>query len=153
MLHCMQITLACVGSAPAARDPFESLVGTYMDRCSGFARCAVRYFANEASALAWIGRQSGRTQPVVALLDSRGHTMTSEAFAAWIGERRDRGVQHLIFAIGPASGWSEEARGRAQLQLSLGSMTLAHALARLVLAEQIYRAVTILTGHPYHAGH
>lgn len=149
----MQITLACVGLRPPAKDPFESLAGAYIDRCSGFARCAIQYFPDEASLLAWIGRQTGRTQPVATLLDSRGRTMTSEAFAAWIGGHRDRGIQHLIFAIGPASGWSEEARGRAQLLLSLGSMTLAHALARLVLAEQIYRAVTILTGHPYHAGH
>jgi 23S rRNA (pseudouridine1915-N3)-methyltransferase len=59
----------------------------------------------------------------------------------------------LVFAIGPASGWTEAARTQAHLLLSLGEMTLAHALARLVMAEQIYRAYTILTGHPYHAGH
>jgi 23S rRNA (pseudouridine1915-N3)-methyltransferase len=79
--------------------------------------------------------------------------MASEAFAAWMGSRRDQGAQHLVFAIGPASGWSDEARKQAQLLLSLGPMTLAHALARLVLAEQIYRAFTILAGHPYHCGH
>ena len=87
------------------------------------------------------------------LLDSRGRQMSSEAFAAWLGARRDEGSQHIVFAVGPASGWSEAARKRAQLLLSLGPMTLAHALARLVMAEQIYRAFTILTGHPYHAGH
>jgi 23S rRNA (pseudouridine1915-N3)-methyltransferase len=59
----------------------------------------------------------------------------------------------MVFAIGPADGWSEAARERAQLLLSLGPMTLAHALARLVVAEQLYRAFTILSGHPYHAGH
>lgn len=79
--------------------------------------------------------------------------MTSEAFAAWIGGRRDSGAQHLVFAIGPADGWSDPIRQRADLLLSLGSMTLAHALARLVLAEQLYRAFTILAGHPYHAVH
>jgi 23S rRNA (pseudouridine1915-N3)-methyltransferase len=79
--------------------------------------------------------------------------MTSEAFAAWVGQRRDEGAQHLVFAIGPASGWSSSALDRAQLKLSFGPMTMAHALARLVLAEQLYRATTILTGHPYHAGH
>ncbi len=124
-----------------------------MDRCSGFARCAVEYFRDEENLLAWAARQQGRTQPVAVLLDSRGRAMSSEAFAAWIGERRDEGTQQVIFAIGPASGWSEAARKQAQLLLSLGPMTLAHALARLVLAEQIYRATTILTGHPYHAGH
>jgi 23S rRNA (pseudouridine1915-N3)-methyltransferase len=79
--------------------------------------------------------------------------MTSEAFAAWLGARRDDSVQHMVFAVGPASGWSEPARKRADLLLSLGPMTLAHALARLVLAEQLYRAFTILSGHPYHGGH
>jgi 23S rRNA (pseudouridine1915-N3)-methyltransferase len=79
--------------------------------------------------------------------------MTSEAFAAWLGTRRDEGTQHIVFAIGPANGWTEAARGRAQLLLSLGQLTMAHALARLVIAEQLYRAFTILSGHPYHAGH
>jgi 23S rRNA (pseudouridine1915-N3)-methyltransferase len=69
------------------------------------------------------------------------------------GARPDEGTQQIVFAIGPANGWSEAARARAQLLLSLGPMTLAHSLARLVMAEQIYRAYAILTGHPYHAGH
>jgi 23S rRNA (pseudouridine1915-N3)-methyltransferase len=79
--------------------------------------------------------------------------MSSEAFAAWLGAKRDEGAQQLVFAIGPANGWSDAARQRASLLLSLGPMTLAHALARLVAAEQIYRAFTILAGHPYHGGH
>jgi 23S rRNA (pseudouridine1915-N3)-methyltransferase len=57
----------------------------------------------------------------------------------------------IVFAIGPASGWSD--RPQAQTVLSLGPMTLPHELARLVLAEQLYRAFTILAGHPYHIGH
>jgi len=79
--------------------------------------------------------------------------MSSEAFAEWLGRQRDNGAQQIVFAIGPADGWSEDARKRANLLLSLGSFTLAHALARLVLAEQLYRAFTILSGHPYHSGH
>ena len=86
-------------------------------------------------------------------LVGQGDSLSSEAFAGWLGTRRDEGAQHIVFAIGPASGWSDEARKRAQLLLSLGPMTLARGLARLVVAEQIYRAFTILTGHPYHAGH
>ncbi len=101
----------------------------------------------------WVARQQGRTAPVCVLLDSRGRSMTSEAFASWLESRRDEGTQHLVFAVGPASGWTDAARKRANLLLSLGPMTLAHALARLVLAEQIYRAWTILAGHPYHTGH
>ncbi len=69
------------------------------------------------------------------------------------GRQRNEGAQQIVFAIGPANGWSEAARQRAQLLLSLGPMTLAHSLARLVMAEQVYRAFTILTGHPYHTGH
>jgi 23S rRNA (pseudouridine1915-N3)-methyltransferase len=99
-----------------------------------------------------IGRQPGRAASLV-LLDSRGKQFSSEAFATWLGRQRDEGVPRMVFAIGPASGWSDDARQRAHLLLSFGPMTLAHALARLVLAEQIYRASTILTGHPYHTGH
>jgi 23S rRNA (pseudouridine1915-N3)-methyltransferase len=103
--------------------------------------------------LGWLERLEGRTPAVAVLLDSRGRQMTSEAFAAWLGARRDEGTQQIVFAVGPASGWTEAARQRASLLLSLGPMTLAHPLARLVMAEQLYRAFTILTGHPYHTGH
>jgi 23S rRNA (pseudouridine1915-N3)-methyltransferase len=82
--------------------------------------------------------------------------MSSEAWADWLGARRDEGVQHVVFAIGPADGWSENVRAEAKRRgrlFSFGPMTLAHQLARLVMAEQLYRACTILTGHPYHKGH
>jgi 23S rRNA (pseudouridine1915-N3)-methyltransferase len=87
------------------------------------------------------------------LLDSRGEALSSEELAAWLRTRRDSGQQMIVFAIGPASGWSEEAPRQAQTMLSLGRMTLPHELARLVMAEQLYRAFTILSGHPYHTGH
>jgi 23S rRNA (pseudouridine1915-N3)-methyltransferase len=76
--------------------------------------------------------------------------MSSETFAKWLGRERDEGRQLIIFAIGPGDGWSAESRKRASETLSLGPMTLAHELARVVLCEQIYRALTILSGHPYH---
>jgi 23S rRNA (pseudouridine1915-N3)-methyltransferase len=125
----------------------------YLQRSAPFARCNAEGFRNEEALLAWLSRQGGRTAPVRVFLDSRGRQMTSEALAAWLGARRDQGAQHIVFAAGPADGWSDEARAQADLLLSLGPMTLAHSLARLVMAEQIYRAFTILTGHPYHAGH
>jgi len=128
-------------------------VQTYLERCSRFARCSAQSFRTEKALVEWLTKQNGRTPAITVLLDSRGRTMTSENFAAWLGARRDEGAQHLVFAVGPANGWADAARAKAQLLLSLGPMTLAHALARLVLAEQIYRAVTILTGHPYHSGH
>ena len=91
--------------------------------------------------------------PHLILLDPRGKPLTSEGIAAHLGAIRDTGVQTVVLAIGPADGWSADARARASLVLSLGSITLPHELARVVLAEQIYRALTILAGHPYHSGH
>ena len=149
----MNLTLAHIGALASSRDGFDSLTQVYLDRCSPFARCQSEAFRTEEALLEWLVRQQGRTPAVPVLLDSRGKPMTSEAFAAWLGLRRDEGAQHIVFAIGPASGWSEAARARAQLLLSLGPMTMAHALARLVVAEQLYRAFTILSGHPYHGGH
>jgi 23S rRNA (pseudouridine1915-N3)-methyltransferase len=149
----MQISLAHVGAATGAKDQCDPLVQMYLERCAQFARCSAQGFRTEAAMLDWLKKQSGRTQVMAVLLDSRGRTMSSEKFAAWLGERRDQGTQHIVFVIGPASGWSEAARKQASLLLSFGPMTMAHALARLVMAEQIYRAVTILTEHPYHSGH
>jgi 23S rRNA (pseudouridine1915-N3)-methyltransferase len=149
----MQITLAYVGARPNAKDGFDSLAQVYLDRCTPFARCRTEAFKTEEALLDWLGRLQGRTPAVAVLLDSRGKQMISEAFAAWVGARRDEGAQLLVFAVGPASGWSDSARQRAHLLFSLGTITMAHGLARLVIAEQLYRAFTILSGHPYHAGH
>jgi 23S rRNA (pseudouridine1915-N3)-methyltransferase len=149
----MQLTLAHVGTRTSSKDGFDALTNVYLDRCSIFARSSAASFKTEAALLEWFDRQQGRTPAIPVLLDSRGRQLTSEAFAAWLGARRDEGAQHIVFAIGPADGWSEPARTRARLLLSLGTFTLAHALARLVMAEQLYRACTILTGHPYHSGH
>ncbi len=153
ILFPMQLTLAHVGARSGGKDGFDALTHLYLERCAAFARCRTEAFRTEEALLDWLGRQQGRVPAVAALLDSRGRQMTSETFAAWLGARRDEGAQQIVFAIGPANGWSDAARGRAQLLLSLGPFTLAHALARLVMAEQLYRAFTILAGHPYHAGH
>jgi 23S rRNA (pseudouridine1915-N3)-methyltransferase len=152
----MKITLAQIGSPPRSQDAYEGLVQDYLKRCVAVAQCGTEAFRTESAFLDWIGRQKGRTEPAVLLLDGRGRQMSSEAFAELLGARRDEGTQLVVFAIGPADGWSENARTEAKRRgrlLSLGPMTLAHQLARLVMAEQIYRACTILTGHPYHKGH
>jgi 23S rRNA (pseudouridine1915-N3)-methyltransferase len=152
----MQVTLAHVGSRSGAKDASEQMVSGYLKRCAGVMRCGTETFRSEKALLEWLAKQRGRTSAVVLLLDARGRQMTSEELAAWLGARRGEGAQHIVFAIGPADGWSDVARaegGRRGGLLSLGSMTLAHSLARLVMAEQIYRACTILTGHPYHTGH
>jgi 23S rRNA (pseudouridine1915-N3)-methyltransferase len=147
------ITLAYIGARASSGDLFEPLVQMYLQRTAPFARCESAVFRNEESLLDWLSKQQARTPPVAVLLDSRGKQMNSEAFAAWLSSRRDEGAQNIAFAIGPASGWSDAARQRARLLLSLGQFTLAHSLARVVVAEQIYRASTILTGHPYHSRH
>lgn len=87
---------------------------------------------------------------LVALLDESGRQLSSEAFAAWLGDARDRGSRHVAFLLGGPDGHGEAAKAAASMVLSLGAMTLPHGIARAVLAEQIYRASTILTGHPYH---
>ena len=151
MLAFMQVTLAHIGAKSGSKDGLEPLIQSYLERCSGFVRCGTEAFRNEAALLAWLDRLEGRTPALAVLLDGRGRQWTSEGFAAWLGARRDEGAQQVVFAVGGADGWSEAARKRASGGLlSLGQMTLAHGLARLVMAEQIYRAVTILTGHPYH---
>ena len=86
-------------------------------------------------------------------MDSGGRLLTSEDFAGAIGDFRDRGVQQIVVGIGGADGWTAEAKKRADLLVSMGRLTLPHGLARVVAAEQIYRAMTILAGHPYHCGH
>jgi 23S rRNA (pseudouridine1915-N3)-methyltransferase len=151
----MQITLAHIGARARQKDPIEALVCDYLKRSAGVARCDTQVFRDEGALFDWLARQRGRTDAQVLLLDATGRRMSSEELAAWMGSRRDEGAQRVVFAVGPADGWSQAVRaewkGRGGL-LSLGPMTLAHQLARLVMAEQIYRACTILTGHPYHRG-
>ena len=83
------------------------------------------------------------------LLDAGGKTMASEAFAKWIGEQRDRGTREIVFVCGDADGFAEVMRERVKAKVSLSSMTYSHELARVMLAEQIYRAFAILSGSPY----
>jgi 23S rRNA (pseudouridine1915-N3)-methyltransferase len=83
-------------------------------------------------------------------LDERGKTLASGDFAALLGRWRDEGLGELAFAIGGAGGLDASLREAAALTLSLGPMTWPHLLTRALLAEQLYRAQSILTGHPYH---
>lgn len=87
--------------------------------------------------------------PLVAL-DERGRALSSAAFAARLGQWREAGVAEVAFVIGGADGLDEALREAADLVLSLGAMTWPHLLVRGLLAEQLYRAQSILTGHPYH---
>jgi 23S rRNA (pseudouridine1915-N3)-methyltransferase len=157
----MRLWIAAVGSRP--RESFDDLAQVYQARiapllpgagpkagASGKSGVELPLFRSEQALWDTIEREQSRTAPLTVLLDERGKQMNSEAFAAWLRRERDEGRQLVIFAIGPADGWSPESRSRAGILLSLGAMTMAHELARVVVCEQVYRALTILKGHPYH---
>ena len=109
--------------------------------------------SDESSLLKLREKSGNRPAHTLVLLDSRGKQLTSEEFAHFLQTHQDRNPQPLVLAIGPADGFSDQTRKAASAIFSFGKMTLAHELARIVLLEQIYRAFTILKGHPYHTGH
>jgi len=86
----------------------------------------------------------------VVLLDERGATMTSREFAAFVQQRRTRAARRVVWVIGGSQGVSEEVTRRSDFVISLSRMTLPHALARVLLLEQLFRALCIQSGHPYH---
>lgn len=83
------------------------------------------------------------------LLDPAGKSYDSASFARWLGEQRDGGIREIVFVCGDAQGFPESLRQRVPHKISLSSMTFSHELARLMLAEQLYRAFAILSGSPY----
>ena len=151
----MKITLAAIvpRRSRTKADAFETLIGEYTARAARYVPTEAQLFESEAAFLEWIAAQTGRVNPYIVLLDSRGKQLSSEEIATALGTLRDQGAQRLVLAIGPADGWSDAAKIRAGLLLALGRITLPHQLARVVLAEQVYRALSILAGHPYHSGH
>ncbi|MBQ7635617.1 MAG: 23S rRNA (pseudouridine(1915)-N(3))-methyltransferase RlmH [Bacteroidaceae bacterium] len=86
----------------------------------------------------------------VVLLDEGGDMLTSRQFAAFVQKRLAMGGKRLVFVVGGATGFSPAVRGRADDVLSLSRMTMTHQMVRLFFAEQLYRAMTILRGEPYH---
>lgn len=86
----------------------------------------------------------------LVLLDERGRNLTSRDLSGKLAGFRESGVRHLVLAIGGPDGHDEAIRSKADFSLSFGAQTWPHQLVRVMLAEQLYRAVTILSGHPYH---
>ncbi len=86
----------------------------------------------------------------IVLLDERGRNLTSEELAAILGDWRDSGIREARFVLGAADGHSASDRSEADLLLAFGKATWPHLLARAMVLEQLYRATTILAGHPYH---
>ena len=85
----------------------------------------------------------------IVLLDAAGTLHTSAQFARWLGDHRDRGTRELVFLCGDAAGFPESLRRRATAKIALSALTFSHELARVMLAEQLYRAFAILSGSPY----
>ena len=158
----MRIVLACVGRAKAGAE--RDLAARYIERAAaagrslGFsgatvaerdesrARRPADRMREEAHAL------RGTVSPgaVLVLLDERGAALDSPAFAARLGRARDDGASAFVLAIGGPDGLAPDLHREAALVLAFGAMTWPHQLVRIMAAEQIYRAVTILAGHPYH---
>lgn len=151
----MKVHLAWIAPRPGRnKEPaLATLSNDFIARIRPYSEIGVLEAASEEQLFRAIERLAGRTQPYLILLDSQGKERSSEQIAELVRELRDHSIQHLVFAIGGANGWSAASLQRASEVLSLGKITLPHELARLVLAEQIYRAFTILAGHPYHSGH
>jgi len=158
----MHLTIAAVGKLKAGPD--RKLFERYAERITpagktlkiGPLTCielaesrrtsAKERRAEEAAALL------GKIPAAAALvsLDEKGDAVSSEQLASLLRKQQDAGVSSLVFALGGPYGHGAAIAGRSARIISLGAITLPHGLARIVLAEQIYRAVTILAGHPYH---
>jgi 23S rRNA (pseudouridine1915-N3)-methyltransferase len=145
----VKLTIAWIGKT---KNPaIQSLTDEYLKRLRQFAETEGIALKDEAALLKLSEGRGARRR--VVLLDSRGKQLSSEELAEFLREHQDRNATPLVFAIGPADGFSDELRRKADFVLSIGRMTLAHELARVVLLEQVYRAFTVLKGHPYHLGH
>jgi 23S rRNA (pseudouridine1915-N3)-methyltransferase len=145
----VKITIAWIGKR---KNPsIQSLSDEYLRRLRQFVEAEGAALKDEAALLKLCEGRGARRRLV--LLDSRGQQLSSEELAGFLREHQDRNPAPLVIAIGPADGFSEELRRKADFLFSFGKMTLAHELARVVLLEQVYRAFTILKGHPYHLGH
>ena len=110
------------------------------------ARDAVTRMAEEAAAIS----AAIPAKSALVALDERGDNIDSAAFARHLGRWRDEQVANTIFIIGGADGLSPDLRRMAKLRMAFGSATWPHQMVRVMLLEQIYRAATILSGHPYH---
>lgn len=147
----MKIKIAWIGKTKEAA--IAALTDEYLKRIVRYAPVEGVTLRDEADLLGKFGSGAKGGKSTLVLLDSRGKEFSSEQFARFLGDYQDRNPLPLVFAIGGADGFSDGARTSARQVISLGKMTLPHELARVVLLEQVYRAFTILKGHPYHGGH
>lgn len=141
----MQLRILCVGKLKQAG--LEDLVDDYCRRSRTLLPI-------ELLALRDLTALRERAQPSKlgprVVLDERGEQVTTETLAAWLADWRDRSVRSVDFMIGDAHGFSDQDRKSADRVLALSRLTLPHRIAQVLLVEQLYRAGTILAGHPYH---
>ena len=147
----MKLAVAWIGKTKSAA--IDALTDDYLKRLKQYADTEAVSLKDEAAILKLCGRDGRGSRRRLVLLDLRGKQLTSEELAKFLGDHQDSNPTPLVFAVGPADGFSETARQQADFTLSLGKMTIAHELARVLLLEQLYRGFTILKGHPYHLGH
>lgn len=151
----MKIALIAVGRA--RRDPTAPLFEHYYGRIRGALTLREIPEAKGGTAAERTQREAQvilaalPKDAYVIALDPRGKALTSEAFAALLGRLTEEACP-IAFLIGGADGLAENVRAKADLLLSFGAATWPHLMVRAMLAEQIYRAETILAGHPYHRG-
>jgi 23S rRNA (pseudouridine1915-N3)-methyltransferase len=141
----MNIRLVMLGKT--RREESRALVEDYAKRIGRYAGIEISELRDGSpAAMRKLKIAAGAT---VVLLDAAGKQFTSQQFANWLGRLRDGGTRELVFLCGDASGFPEEIRASARQTISLSTLTMPHEFARVVLAEQIYRAFAILAGHPY----
>jgi 23S rRNA (pseudouridine1915-N3)-methyltransferase len=154
----MRLTIAAIGRLRSG--PEQDLVADYVERAAktgraiGFTGVNVvevdeRKARDRAAQSAKLLECIPSAATAVAL-DERGETLSSTDFAKLIERERDGGTSEMVFLIGGPDGHTEEVRATTGYRLSLGRMVWPHALARVMLAEQLYRSVSILSGTPYH---
>lgn len=139
----MKITLLSIGKTK--QKEYAVLEQEYAKRMSGRFQFTTHYVKNEKELL----KAAQQLQGTIVLMDENGSTMNSREFAQFI-DRSSRSSNHLTFIIGDAEGFSADMRALQADIIALSEMTYPHEMARVVLIEQIYRAQTILDGHPYH---
>jgi len=140
----MKLRLLMLGKT--RRPELRAVIEDYVQRISRHLPIEINEVRDAAAALRRLDADRAAT---VILLDAAGKTLDSNAFAKWLADHRDRGTRELLFLCGDAGGFPDSLRSRAHQKLSLGSMTFSHELARVMLAEQLYRAFAILSGSPY----
>src|ERR1700674_3728896 len=140
----MRIRLLMIGKT--RRSEMCAILDDYVRRIGRHLPVEISEVRNADAAIKKLDAERAAT---VVLLDAAGRNLDSNALAKWLGEIRDRGTRELIFLCGDADGFSDDLRQRAHQKLSLSAMTFSHELARVVLAEQLYRAFAILSGSPY----